>query len=234
MSRCLVCGGSGFLIKPDETTGEMKGYPCECRKERDEKNLLQSRLISADIPVVHWKYTLDNYLSLPLGSSEIKEANKGSVDTLRSYLGDPSLFLDNYSVLWIWGRKANAGHTTLAVILATELLKRNKKVKFLGIQNFLNTFTDFEGRKEYYASLEKYEVFILDNIFSPGRCIAKGEYTTIHLFNWLNDTLSAGKHLICTSKIPLVEVDKTFEQSKNLLLKNSKSLHFQGEVMLGD
>jgi len=228
--RCPQCKGSGFIIKEDPVTKEHKGYPCDCRIARDEQDRLYVKLISADIPNEYWEYTFENYLSLPIGTSLTQKANKDKLDLFKSLLDDPNKFMNEYKVLWIWGPHANACHTSLAVMLATELLKNNFKVKFITMQRLADAFVDFNDKKEYFKNLETADVLVIDDAFDSTRCSISGEYTKIHLFNWIRDALTANKKIICTSKVKVDQIDVAFSQSKNLLQKYARELEIQGSL----
>jgi len=230
MSRCLVCHGSGWAIRYNEKNKQDESEPCECRRERDERDAFRTKLVKACIPPEYWEYTLENYLTLPLGDSIVNKANALSVYELRKYMTDPLLFLNSYNVLWIWGRKPNAGHTSLAVIFAVELLKNKYKVRFMRMQDLVSAFTDFESKKDFFTYLEKFDVYLLDDAFDANRCIVPGDYTNIHLFNWMSAAMSNKKHFICTSKVDIVQISDKFEQSKHLLLKSRLSLEFHGTL----
>lgn len=230
MSRCSKCNGSTWIIRFNPETKEDTAYPCDCRLERDKQNNMRSKLIKAGIPPEYWEYTLDNYITLPLGNSVLATIKDTSINKLREYMETPKKFIDNFSVLWIWGRNPNAGHTSLAVILAVELLKKGNKVRFIKMQDLISAFTDFENKKDYFKQLESFDVYLIDDAFDTARCTASGEYSRIHLYNWLSTAISYGKCFICTSKIEISQIDKQFEQSKNVLLKSRVSLEFQGMI----
>ena len=233
MKRCSICNGAGFVIKKNEETGEEEGMPCECRKDRDEANFIRMKLVSADIPPVFWEYTFDNYLSLiATQAAPTKASNKKSLETFKALIEDPDKLIKNknFNVLWIWGNEKNAGHTSLAVILATEILKKNYSVRFITMHNILAAFTSFDTKVEFFKDFNTSNIFIIDNAFDPGRCTIKGEYSIVHLYNWLNDALSNNKKIICTSKVPVSQIDHQFQQSKDLVSKHAYELEFKGAI----
>jgi len=230
MSRCSICGGSTWIIRFNPETKEDTAYPCECRLERDKRDSIRSKLVKAEIPPKYWEYTLDNYLTLPIGGSIVTNANTVSIRKLQSFINTPKDFLDDINVLWIWGRNPNAGHTSLAVIFAVELLKKGSKVRFIKMQDLISAFTDFDDKKDFFRQLDSFDVYLIDDAFDTSRCTAAGEYSRIHLYNWISSAISYDKHFICTSKVDIPQIDKQFEQSKNVLLKSRISLEFQGTV----
>jgi len=230
MSRCLKCGGSGFKIKYDPETKEDTAYPCNCRLDREKKDTIRTKLVRACIPPKYWEYDLDNYSNCFVGNSVIQDANSFNINKLKGIIDDPTYFIENYDVLWIWGTTPNAGHTSLAVILATSLLEHKYKVRFLRMQDLIASFTDFEEKKDFFKYLEGFDFYLIDDAFDSNRCIASGDYTRIQLFNWLSTAVSNNKKFICTSKVDIPKIDKQFEQSKNVLLKSYISMEFQGVI----
>jgi hypothetical protein len=170
---------------------------------------------------------MEEYLKQPLPKGD----NSLSIETLQEYLDDPDKFLSSYNVLWIWGTGTSAGHTTLAVLLATELLKKGHTVKFIDMQRLLDAFTEFDKKTEYFDSIKDFDVYLLDDIFTPKRNFVRGEYTLAHLYSWLKKLLVDDKHFICTSKVALPDVDIVYDQSKDLLRKYSISLEFRGSLL---
>ena len=98
------------------------------------------------------------------------------------------------------------------------------------MQDLVSAFTDFESKKDFFTYLEKFDVYLLDDAFDANRCIVPGDYTNIHLFNWMSAAMSNKKHFICTSKVDIVQISDKFEQSKHLLLKSRLSLEFHGTL----
>jgi len=228
MSRCSKCKGSGFEIRYDPETKEDTAYPCECRLEREKRDSIRTKLVKACIPPKYWEYDIENYSTC--FTSAMQKANEVSIDKLKGMISNPAEFIENYDVLWIWGEHPNAGHTSLAIILATELLKHKYKVRYLRMQELISAFTDFDKRKEFFSYLDGFDSYLIDDAFDSTRCIASGDYSRIHLFNWLSTALSNKKHFICTSKVDIPQIDKLYEQSKNVLLKSYLSLNFQGTI----
>ena len=235
MSRCQLCNGKGFTIRFNPETKEDTAYPCECWLKRNEDTHRKTMLIKACIPPKYWEYSLETYLMLPWGESVVTSANAPNIRKLRKLIEDKNerlAFLKEFNVLWIWGRCPNAGHTSLAVILAIELLKHKHKVRFIRMQDLIAAFTDFDNKKEFFKNLENFDIYLLDDAFDENRCIVSGDYTNINVYNWLSVAISNKKHFICTSKIDIPQIGEKFEQSKHVLLKARVSLEIQGTLRI--
>ena len=240
--RCKICNGESFIIKhihpdtgeelvdKDDPTGVDTAFPCTCRLEKDERDILKSKLIGASVPISYWDFTYDGYLkkSMLALDHNIYQKNIKNLDLYKDYLANPKLFLDSYRVLWIHGDDDNSGHTVLAVLLIKELLKLKYKVRFIKMNDLLNIFTDFERKQNKLEELNSVDIYLLDDAFDVTKCIASGEYTKIHMFNWLDSVLSSGKHLVCTSNVPIQDINTTFGHCKNILLRSSTQLKLSG------
>lgn len=221
------CDGTGFILSTDER-GLEEYIPCQCRLDKQKKDSLKRKLIEAKVPIKYWDYTIQNYMEVPF-SREVKEANKHNLTTFQTYLSDIEVFLKSPQVLWIWGREANSCHTTLSIILGTELLKEDKKVVFLEFNKLLELFVDFDHKNDLLKDLHNHDIFIIDDAFDISRCvITKSNYRQGHLFTFINDILNANKHIICTSNVEIINMDPTFDQIKILLLRSAKMLEFRG------
>jgi len=227
MKACALCKGTGFTIKLDPATKEETAYPCDCFMDRAKKDYLERKLISSYIPIKYRDYTIESYLSMKFDGT-LAEAHEPQIAELKKILNNTKEFTDKYDALWIWGRAANAGHTSLAVALCKKFLENGYKVRYIRMQDLLDAFTNFKEKSDYFHSLEQYNVYFIDDAFDTTRCIVTGDYTNIHLYNWISSALSDKKYFICTSKVPVSRIDKVFEQSKNLFLRSCLSLEFQG------
>jgi hypothetical protein len=225
------CNGSGFILRTDET-GEEEFLPCDCRKIKDEEKIIHSKLVGACVPAPFWDYSLDNYLSLPF-KPEHKKFNQSSVDKIKSCIDNPKLFLDSMNVLWIWGPDPNACHTTLAVMLGTELLKIGQHVRFLSMQTLINMLVDFEEGNDRFKKLDSYNAYIIDDAFDSKRCslnVNTSAYTRAQLFNFFNESLNQNKHFICTSCIPLMSIDNQFSEIRLILQRSYMDLELRGSI----
>ena len=233
--RCKynICTGNGFTFGENPATHEMEAIPCKCRLERDEQlddERYKRKLLEAGISPVFWDLTLDGYKALAIGSTTTRQANHAIVKIIEEFIVDPDKFITNYTTFWLWSAMGNSGCTSLAIIFAMELIKKNYKVKFITMQNLLNAFVEFDNKKIYFKELDYAQIYFLDNTFVSGRCHLKGEYTGVQLYNWLNEGLVKDKRFICTSRTELSKVDKIYEHSVGVLKKCVLSLEIQGTL----
>lgn len=243
--KCSICNGSSFIIKRvhpdtgeelvdvDDPIGVDTAFPCVCRLERDERDSLKNKLIGASIPLSYWDFTYDGYLKMSMikVDQSVYQKNIKNLDLYKDYLVNPRVFLDSYKVLWIYGNDSNSGHTVLAVLFVKELLKLRYKVKFIKMNDLLNIFTDFEKKQSKLDELNSVDIYLLDDAFDITKCIASGEYTKIHMFNWLDSVLSNGKHLICTSNVSIQGINTIFSHCKNILLRSAIQLELLGSLV---
>jgi len=227
--NCPKCHNTTFISI--EENGETVAYPCDCRKEKEARINLETKLIGAYIPRIFWGYTLDQYINLSekFLKPPIKLHNDLNIDTIKKYISNPhSIFDDKIQVVWIWGSEENSCHTTLAVILGTAFIKEGLSVRFISMQDLLNAFTDFSKEKISFQEFDTHKIYVIDDMFDTTRCIAKGDYTKINLYNWLNNAVNNGKIFICTSNTPIEKIDKDYLQSRIVLSRSYKQLEIRG------
>jgi DNA replication protein DnaC len=227
---CEICHGKEFILT---STGNEQIYvPCKCRIDKDTKNINKNKLIIAGIPKDYWDFTEESYRALPC-SLEASKTNSKSTAIISGYIHNTGKMMENFMdvaprVLWIYGGGTPAGRTTWAVILAKALLQNPKhRVKFIIMQDLLNSFIDFESKKLYFEELNKHNIFIIDNAFSVGRFYIKGDYTKVNLYNWLNNILNDGKFLICTSNVPIQSIENIYSECRNVLYRKPLQLELK-------
>ncbi|HRZ18534.1 MAG TPA: hypothetical protein P5136_00515 [Methanofastidiosum sp.] len=226
---CPICHGSTFISV--EKDGETIAVPCQCRKDREKKTLLNTKRIDARIPPKLWDFTFESYSHLPMIG---RENDKESIETFKKILDNPFIVKEkDIQVIWIYGKNDNACHTSLAIILGTAFLEKDFFVRFITFQELMNNFTEFNTRVSYFEELEKYQVYIIDNAFDSSRAGAfgKGDYSQKAAFNWVNTALSNGKILICTCNVPIRQISDEFKQSKIVLLRSFIELNFLGTII---
>ena len=226
---CEKCKNTTFIS--EEKDGETIAVPCECRKEKEEKINLDTKLIGARIPRIFWGYTLEEYITmskefLPL---DVQSYNSSSLVALKRYIDRPELIIEKgIQSIWIWGLEDNSCHTTLAIILGTAFIKAGASVRFITMQDLLNAFTDFGEKNLFFQEFDNHKVYIIDDAFDVTRCIARGDYTKINIYNWLSNAVNNGKIFICTSNVSLENVHKDYLQSKIILSRNAHLLEIKG------
>jgi len=232
MAKCPECNGSGFILKKDKYDEDVWS-PCECRKKREAEVSTEIKFTEANIRKSLRRYTFEDYLKYPFKRKD-KLHNAPQIKEFQNYLENPSDFLDNYSVLWIWGTDANAGHTTLASILGIKLLEFGYKVRFLEIQHLIEAFTKFDEKEVFFTELKKFDIYIINDAFDVDRGHVGGKYSQVHLYQFINDALIDGKHFIMTSNRLVRDIDKgdlkDFEQSKIIISRSVKQLEFRGSI----
>lgn len=232
--KCDKCDNAGFTFSENPDTKEMEGIPCECRRIYDQKKIegaLHSKFNAAGISSSFWGYTFDGFFSCRIGGTEVQKTNKVKVEELKKYSSNPGDFFSKHSTLWIWGNEGNSGCTTLSICFAMELIKKNYTVRFVTMQKLLNAFTDFDNKKNFFKEIERADVYVIDSTFVKDRCSIRGEYTSVQLYDWLNNALLDGKKFICTSRVPLDRVDKEYTGSASIFKKSLVTVEIQGTLM---
>ena len=229
--RCPKCKDDGFKFEENSETKEMEAIPCDCRKAYDTKKIeyaLHKKYEAAGISSSFWKYTFDSFKFCPIGNLATQKINANQINILKAHAQDPESFFSKYSTLWLYSSLGNAGCTTLAICFGMELIRQKYIVRFVTMQKLLNAFVEFDDKKNFFQDINKADVFILDNVFVGERCSIRGEYTAVQLYDWLNNALLDGKKFICTSRVPLDRVDKTYENSVGIFKKHPFTIEIHG------
>jgi DNA replication protein DnaC len=229
MPKCTICNDSTFIRKVVD--GEEIWVPCECRRKKDAEMIMESRLTHANIRKSLRGYTFDDYLKLANNfSPTVKAFNEPRINILKSFINNPKEFLEKKQVILLYGNEENSGHTTLAVILGIELLKIGYKVRYIEMQQLIDAFVQFDGKNTYFDELAKFNVYIIDDAFDDTRTIAKGKYTQVHLYQFINTALNDGKHFIMTSNVPVNQISSEYEQCKLILQRSLSQIELHGSL----
>jgi DNA replication protein DnaC len=241
--KCPICNGESFIIKyinpdtgeelgRDDPNGTDTAVPCKCRIERDEATILKNNLTASAIPVIYWNYTFEGYMAeTKKFNHHINTKNTIPLQQYKRFLDNPKDFINNYKVLWIYGPHDNAGHTTLAVLIAKELIKLRYNVRFIKMSDLLDIFTDFNNKQDKLALLNRSNIYLLDDAFDLSKCVTPGEYVKMHMYNWVDSALANGKHFICTSSIKLQEMSLAFGHCKTVLNRSYIQIELLGSIV---
>ena len=228
MIKCIECGDLGFItVKID---GEEISKVCKCRRQWDEGFFLKKHVSDAGIQHQFLNYKIEDYLQVPF-KKEIKLYNEVQTSILEGFIKNPEEFINNYQILWIWGEDPNAGHTTLANMLGISLIKAKYRIKFIKMQHLVNEFYNLDKRDSYVTGLMKFDVYIIDDAFVPGRVKISGEYTKTHLFNFIDDGLSCGKHFIMTSDRLVNDLSTDLGEIKIIMQRSLLELELRGSIL---
>lgn len=100
------------------------------------------------------------------------------------------------------------GKTFAAACAANALLNKGYTVLMTNFARIANTATGmFEGRQEYYDSLNRYDLLVLDDLSAE----RKTEYMQEIVFSVIDARYRAGKPLIITTNLSLEELKKPGE-----------------------
>jgi chromosomal replication initiation ATPase DnaA len=228
-----ICSGDGFIIK-EADNGEMVAAPCQCRIERDKVSKFDAHVIAAKIPrafLLTAETSLTAYKSIPF-DRVVSNHNAPQISLLESIIVNPLDFFKKTQMLWIWGKDDNSGHSSFAVMVGVALIKSGVKLRFISMQELLNAFTSFDSKTEFFNDLDSHNYFIIDDAFDVTRSHASGEYTKVHLFNWLNTSINNNKKFICTSNVAPGMVDVTYANCRAVLARTAFPVEIRGNIIL--
>jgi hypothetical protein len=220
------CDGSGFIETIDENNEPVIKL-CECKKDFISEEGMQRKLVQARIHEEFHKYTMEDYYSLPIDFSK----NREHLDIIDKIVKEPSYFLNNFKVLWIWGTEPNSCHTSLAIIMAKELIKHGSSVRFSSFQSLIQSFTDFDN-KDILKDYKNHDIYIIDDCCDVTKAFisTKSDFVKINLYEFFSSNLMSNKKFICTSNVPVKNIDTKFNDIKFLLQRYSYEMNIKGNI----
>lgn len=233
IKTCILgkCDGSGFIETIDEN-GEEVVKLCSCKKDFLSEEGVQRKLVQARVPIEFHKYTIEDYNNVTIGfSPDAKAFNKKSLDIINKIITEPSYFLNNFKVLWIWGKEPNSCHTSLAVILSKALLLHGSSVRFSSFQELIKSFTDFDN-KDVLKDYKNHDVYIIDDCCDITKSFlsTKSDFVKVNLLEFFSSNLMNGKKFICTSNVDIDSIDAKFNDLKYLLQRYVYEMQLKGNI----
>ena len=225
------CDGSGFIETVDKE-GEPVIKLCDCKKDFISDEGLQRKQVQARIPPEFHKYTIEDYNNITIGFKETDITfNKSSLDIINKIILDPSYFLDNFKVLWIWGTEPNSCHTSLAAILARALILHGNSVRFSSFTELLKSFTDFNN-PDVLKDYKNHDVYIIDDCCDVTRTFlsTKSDFVKVNLLEFFSSNIMNGKKFICTSNVDIDSIDAKFNDLKYLLQRYVYEMQLKGNI----
>lgn len=230
MGECKICHGRTFIRDGEDDVWK----PCECRLEQDKEDFLDLKLKNTFIPKHYTKYSIDSYKDSIRPDYLVK--NNEAINIIQSILDNPTLFLENYRVIWIWGKDPNAGHTTFAIMVGVALIDAGLKVRFMEMQSIVNNFTNFENKERFFGELANYDAYIIDDAFDNTRTAVSDGYGRVQMFQFINNAFNNNKYFIMTSNTPLNSIsnenDNKYEQCRIILQRSLLELELSGTLSL--
>jgi len=205
--KCDICKGSKYYEVVDRETNESIYHKTSCYKKYQELNDLRYQLYLSNISDFLLDYTLDKYV----GKDEDNNLKK------------VKLFIDKFDEkfckqwLYFWSTEYGTQKTTIASYIGLELLKKNKKVNFILMNNLINLLKDVDYIKDdiekentqyKIQKLKDSDLLIIDESFDKRSVtIYQSGYQLAFLDTFLKEREQLGKAIIFTSNIYWEEID---------------------------
>lgn len=155
--RCPVCKDTGWVLKTNEK-GLVFATSCDCRKR--------------DKSLVEWKHSGINPLNNNMTFSNFQEWNessKNAKDTAMAYYTRFENIKSNRQNSIIFCGQPGSGKTHLAVALAVNFIKKNKKVVYFQYRDVITKIKHNMLDAEYYersvSRLKTCEILLIDDLF---------------------------------------------------------------------
>lgn len=232
------CNGSGFLPKLTEDGDEVFTL-CDCRLDRANKIDLNAKLIGAFFPVKLTIYSFEEFLktcSAYMDADSFKH-NSTQLKDLQEYISNPQKFMQGPDVLWVWGKHLS-GRTSLTLALGKALLLAGVKVRYIVIEQLTKLFKNFSSSdySDRIAALEKFEVYIIDDLLDENSVSLMTKYDYQQLYSFIKLGMLDNKKFIFISNMSINVLDNIscngYDVSglQALLMKSYKEFHIAGDL----
>ena len=205
-AECPVCGGSGYILKPDGTAGR-----CSCFRRRQMLIAQKAARLQPVLRQMSFKnFDLSCYPAgepAPGGKGETYYALAAQARDKAEAICTSVCRGGNPRGLLLMGQ-VGSGKTHLAAAIANRLLSRGHRVLFLVVPDFLdelrNSFSGFneESTGSLLEAAKHTEVLILDDL--GGHNLT--DWTKSVLFSILNFRVNEGLTTIATSNLDIASL----------------------------
>ncbi len=178
----------------------------------------------AGIAESKWKYSFDDYKGEDL---------KGNLPKLKK-------FVDNFDAakgvhLFLWSKKNSTQKSTMASIVAMELLQKGYKVRFLLMSELVPHLTNEQFKEEsqkYVAELSDIDFLVIDDSFDDKVKIYKSGYQISFIDSFLRQRLEVeGLNTCFTSNTPIESIGEKFDRHIQALLERTVTpFHFDEPI----
>lgn len=232
MKKCThgICNGSGFILVEATESSDEYFTLCQCRLEANSKVDLNSKLIGAYFPIKLTIYSPDEYLSIAkmpsVMSPDAYAHNVESLKGLQAMINDSKFFMSGPDSIWVSGA-SQSGKTSLALALGKSLLLNNISVRYISLPKLAEMFKDFDNLTDNVKELNRFKVYIIDDIFDPMTDGKLTKYVYQELYSFIKSSLMDGKKFIFVSPKSFHNMAYIYKDPfKNTEIFNSADLQY--------
>lgn len=222
LRECPTCGskreevepGSGVYVWP-ESTYKLDGneLPCNCEEQVD----LQRHYLLANIPDRYWTLTFDEFYGDDHAKNEAWKYLQNWDNMRRHGIG-----------LQFYSPTQGTGKTTLATLIAKDLVKRGVSVYFIPFRSTVRLYEmPYEERKQWVTRLRETPVLVLDEV---GAAIsdAQRSFFAMELEELIRSRTSGKSVTIVTTNLTPEELDDQYPRTFSLLSECVKQIPVGG------
>lgn len=203
---------------------------CKCEAEKRDREEEERKRIEFEKKV-------KEYRRLGFPESDMQKwtfenadgSNEKIINAARNYVANFSEFRGNGKGLLLFGT-VGTGKTYIAACIANALIDKGYPVLMTNFARIANTVSGmFEGKQEYYDSLNRFPLLILDDLSAE----RKTEYMQEIVFNVIDSRYRAGLPLIVTTNLTSEELkhpsDISYQRTFSRLLEMCLPVKVEGK-----
>lgn len=202
--KCKDSEFPGYLKKRIKGDKEGSLSPCKCKLEYSKRLKLKLLLRQSNLPLSILDLSFNDYLG---------DRSKKNIEILKKYIKNFGTENSN-PFLYLWGDPGTQ-KTTLASIVGKEIIKVNKQVSILYIENMdiivstLGSFKKNEEQIELEGSLLNCDVLIIDEAFFKKYSTSVSDYHITNIRYVLKHRMEVEKKpTIFISNISPIQINK--------------------------
>ena len=238
---CDKCvNNSGFIHVEATADEDEKWTVCSCRVDKVNSVNMKEKHIEAFFPLKLKVYPLTDFLKETKDQDEsYYKSNLLNLSSIVKYVDNPKLYIDGPDVLWLWGNSL-CGKTSLSLTLGDALILAHKKVRYIVVEQLSKLYKNFnaDDYAERIAAFEKFEVYIIDDLFSSQSIDAMSAYDFKQFYSFVKLGLLDNKKFIFISDRSVNSLDNVkgvpYDTSgfKSLITKSCKDIQVLGDFKL--
>ena len=217
---CTVCGGSGFILKPDGD--DLVLDDCTCLLEIARR----VQLIKANIPKQYWDFGIDNM------DGSFPQNNVESMDVVREFIEDLPRKLEGGYGLW-FNSPPGLGKSTCICSILVAAIKRGYRAyytkSFWAVQKRWAALRDQRAAYDVDAMLRS-DILAVEEMEKIYLSESDDSLNNKMFFDFLMDTYDSKKSLLVSSNIPIDTVLKKFPTYVGDRLRLLTEVKFRGET----
>lgn len=229
--HCKKCGGARECIPASSGRFAFKvGCLCPCRMEEENIKNMQLKTDMSEIEIRKARQLASKDPSFKDHTFENDNGRQPLMKQCKKYASDFAMHLRNHSGLLIYGN-CGSGKTYAADAIANSVINQGYAAIVTSFAKIAETVGEigYEGRSEYYESLMKVPLLIIDDLGTE----RETEYMMEITHRVIDDRDKSQKPLIITTNFTMDDIknprNDEWARIWSRIMRNCYPLHFEGE-----